>query len=237
MDKYKHKRITLKLSGELMMGDLDFGVDLDHMRKFAAELIEVSKAGVEVLVEVGGGNIYRWRQAPAGSQRNTADMMGMLGSVMTALNLADVINETHQAEAMSPLYMPFAIPYYTPKKANKSLSEGKIVVVGGGTGQQFFTTDTGAAVHALQTQAEAVLKGTNVDGVYSKDPSTNPEAKKYDKISYDEVLAKNLKVMDMTAFALLREASMPIVVFDIRQEGNLKKALIGEKIGTIVTNE
>lgn len=217
------------------MGDLDFGVDLNYMRGFAAELIELSKQGVEIIVEVGGGNIYRWRSAPDGMKRNTADMMGMLGSVMTALNLRDVINETYQCEALSPLDMPFVIPFYTPKKADELLKEKKIVIVGGGTGQQFFTTDSGAALHASQVGAELLLKATNVDGVYDKDPSKYDDAVKFDTVSYTEVLEKKLNVMDMTAFAMLRETKIPVMVFDVRTKGNITRAVLGENIGTLVT--
>ncbi|MBU1118464.1 UMP kinase [Patescibacteria group bacterium] len=236
METSPYKKVVLKLSGELMMGDLEFGVDLNYMKQFADELIDVSKSGIKLLVEVGGGNIYRWRQAPEGMKRNTADMMGMLGSVMTALNLRDVINDSYQAEALSPLSMPYVIPQYTPKKAAELLDEGKIVVVGGGTGQQFFTTDSGAALHAAQIDADIVLKGTDVDGVYSEDPHVNPSATKYDHVSYSEVLEKNLSVMDMSAFALLRDASIPIMVFDVQNHGNISKAVMGEKIGTIVSD-
>lgn len=234
MSQPKYSRITLKLSGEVMMGDLEFGVDIDYMRTFAHELIELSKQGVEILVEVGGGNIYRWRSAGEGMQRNTADMMGMLGSVMTALNFRDVINKTYQAEALSQLYMPYAIPYYTPKKANELLAEKKIVIMGGGSGQQFFTTDFGAAVHASHTNAEIVLKATNVDGVYDKDPSKHKDAVKFDEVSYSEVLEKKLNVMDMSAFALLRDTETPVMVFDVREPGNITRAVHGENIGTLV---
>jgi uridylate kinase len=235
MSKPQYSRIVLKLSGEVMMGDLDFGVDIDYMRRFAAELVELSKQGVEILVEVGGGNIYRWRSAGEGMQRNTGDMMGMLGSVMTALNFRDVINEIHAAEALSQIYMPYAIDYYTPKKADEYLQNGKIVVMGGGSGQQFFTTDFGAAVHASHVGAEILLKATNVDGVYDKDPSEFEDAQKYEKVSYSEALEKKLTVMDMPAFALLRDAHIPVMVFDVREEGSITKAVMGENIGTIVS--
>lgn len=220
-----------------MMGDLDYGVDLARMKKFAEELKEINQLGVKMLVEVGGGNIYRWRQAVKGSVRNTADMMGMLGSVMTALNLADVLKEVGVSVcALSSLYMPQVIPFYTPKVAKDSLEEGKIVVVGGGAGEQFFTTDTGVALHGLQTGAEVVLKGTDVEGVYSADPNTEKKAELFSQITFDEVLEKKLAVMDMSAFALLREAKIPLMVFNVQKAGNLLKAVSGEKVGTLVTN-
>lgn len=235
MAQLKYKRIMLKLSGELLMGDLAYGVDLKYLKRFGSELKELAQAGVEVIVEVGGGNIYRWRSAQPGISRNTADMMGMLGSVMSALNLRDGIESLGgKAEALSPLMMPLVIPYYTPRRANKHLQDGKIVIVGGGTGRQFYTTDSGAAEHALQTNCEVLFKGTDVDGVYNSDPKKNPQAKKYEQLSFGEALEKQLGVMDMTAFALCRDNNLPIVVFNIQKSDNIKKAVMGEQVGTLV---
>lgn len=214
------------------MGEFDYGVDVSYMKKFAEKLVEIRAMGIDVVVEVGGGNIYRWRSAQDGIKRNTADMMGMLGSVMTALNFRDVFSGMADAEAFSPLYMPFVIPYFSPKEAEKALAEGKIVILGGGTSQQFFTTDSGAALHASQLGVDIVFKGTNVDGVYDKDPNEHDDAVKFDELSYDDVLEKKLKVMDMTAFALLQEAQIPLKVFDVRDLDNIKKAVLGESVGT-----
>jgi len=224
----------LKLSGELLMGDLSFGIDSKVVNRIAQELAEIVSQGIEIVVEIGGGNIYRWKKAQAGVRRHIADTMGMLGSVMNALNLRDALTHKKEVRALSPIFMPSIIQLYTPSKAIHYLEEKHIVIIGGGTGDQFFTTDTGAVLHALQTECNVVLKGTNVDGVYSADPKIDPKAKKYDKLSFDEAISKRLAVMDMTAFSLARENNLPIIVFDATKPGNIKKAAKGEKIGTIV---
>jgi len=229
-----YKRIMLKLSGELLMGDLSFGIDSKVVNRIAQELAEIVSQGIEIVVEIGGGNIYRWKKAQAGVRRHIADTMGMLGSVMNALNLRDALTHKKEVRALSPIFMPSIIQLYTPSKAIHYLEEKHIVIIGGGTGDQFFTTDTGAVLHALQTECNVVLKGTNVDGVYSADPKIDPKAKKYDKLSFDEAISKRLAVMDMTAFSLARENNLPIIVFDATKPGNIKKAAKGEKIGTIV---
>lgn len=228
----RFKRIMIKLSGELFLGKLKYGIDMGVMRQVAKELEEISEMGIEVLVEVGGGNIYRWRDAAKGIRRNNADIMGMLGSVMNAINLRDAVQK--EARALSPIYMPYIIQYYTPGKTINYLQEKKIVIIGGGTAHQFFTTDSGAVLHALQTDCEIILKGTNVDGIYDSDPNKNPKAKRFNQITFDEVLSKKLEIMDMTAFALCRDNNLPIIIFDATQKGNIKKAAMGEKIGTLV---
>jgi len=230
-----YKRILLKLSGEILMGQYDFGVDSNVLKRIAKELIEVQKSGIQVIVEIGGGNIYRWKKAQPGIKRNVADSMGMLGSVMNALNLEDAINNEGSAVAFSPVKIPSMINYYSPRKVAKCIKDN-IVIIGGGTGNQYFTTDTGAVLHALQNNCEVVLKGTNVDGVYSDDPDKNSDAKKYDKVSFKEAISKKLGVMDMTAFSLAEENSLPIVVFDVTQEGNIVKAVQDESLGTKVQN-
>ncbi len=235
MAKPKYTRVMLKLSGELLMGAQDFGIDFKYLEKFAEELIAVTELGVELAVEIGGGNIYRWRSAPKGVNRNTADMMGMLGSVMSALNLRDGIEmKKGKAEAMSPLMMPYVLPMFTPRRARNHMQKGRVVVIGGGTGRQGYTTDSGAAEHALQLDCDVLLKATNVDGVYDSDPDKNSTAKKYDEVSFNEILSKNLNVMDMTAFALCRDNKLPIIVFDVQKQGNILKAVKGEKVGTSV---
>jgi uridylate kinase len=225
----------LKLSGELMMGNKDFGIDQKTVSKYASQIVELVKMGKQVIVEIGAGNIYRGREEKE-MKRTIADNLGMLGSVMNAINLREAIDKFgHQeARALSQIYMPFIIQYYTPGKAIHYMDEKKIVIMGGGTGNQFFSTDTGAVLHGLQTGCDVVLKATNVDGVYNSDPNENKDAKKYDTLSYDEVLSKKLAVMDQTAFALARDNGLTIVVFNVTKEGNLKKAAMGEKIGTIV---
>ena len=233
MSKPAHKRIMLKLSGEALLGKQDYGIDAEAVKNFCQQLIEINEMGVAVVVEIGGGNIYRWRTAQAGVSREVADSMGMMGSVMNALNFSDIGGE--QVKALGALSVPTALDNYSVREAKKYLAEGKIVVIGGGTGQQFFTTDTSAVLHALQLECEVVFKGTNVDGVYDNDPKDNPQAKKYDQITYSEVLAQKLNVMDMTAFALCRENDLPVVVFNALAEGNIKKVVLGEKIGTRVS--
>ncbi|MFA6296079.1 MAG: UMP kinase [Patescibacteria group bacterium] len=230
-----YNRIMLKLSGELMMGNKDFGIDQKTVSKYASQIVELVKMGKQVIVEIGAGNIYRGREEKE-MKRTIADNLGMLGSVMNAINLREAIDKFgHQeARALSQIYMPFIIQYYTPGKAIHYMDEKKIVIMGGGTGNQFFSTDTGAVLHGLQTGCDVVLKATNVDGVYNSDPNENKDAKKYDTLSYDEVLSKKLAVMDQTAFALARDNGLTIVVFNVTKEGNLKKAAMGEKIGTIV---
>ncbi|MFH2104744.1 MAG: UMP kinase [Parcubacteria group bacterium] len=232
MSKPAYKRVMLKLSGEALLGKQDYGVDAEVVKNFCQQLIEINEMGVAVAVEIGGGNIYRWRDAQAGISREVADLMGIMGSVMNALNFSDIGGE--KIEALSSLSVPAALNDYTIRKANKYLAAGKVVVIGGGTGDQFSTTDTGAALHALQLGCEVVLKGTNVDGIYDSDPQENPQAQKYDQLTYDEALKKKLNAMDMTAFALCRENNLPMVVFDVLAEGNLKKVVLGEKIGTKV---
>ncbi len=230
-----YKRIMLKLSGELMMGSKEFGIDQKAVQKYADQIMELLKMDKQVIVEIGAGNIYRGKEQ-LDMKRTIADNLGMLGSVMNAINLREAIDKTGQQEAraLSQIYMPFIIQYFTPGKAIHYMEEGKLVIMGGGTGNQFFSTDTGAAVHALQTKCDVILKATDVDGVYDSDPKKNPEAKKYEKLSFDEVLEKRLAIMDQTAFALCRENGLTVIVFDVTKEDNLKKAASGEKIGTVI---
>ncbi|NQU99576.1 MAG: UMP kinase [Parcubacteria group bacterium] len=230
-----YKRILLKLSGEILMGQYEFGVDSKVLKRIASELIEVQKLGVEVVVEIGGGNIYRWKEAQPGINRNVADSMGMLGSVMNALNLEDAINSIGKAKALSPIKIPSMIDYYSPRKVKDSIKDS-IIIIGGGTGNQYFTTDTGAVLHALQSNCEIVLKGTNVDGVYDADPEENPDAKKYDKLNFKEVISKKLGVMDMAAFSLADENNLPITVFNVEKEGSIVRATQDENIGTRIEN-
>ncbi|NQV13445.1 MAG: UMP kinase [Parcubacteria group bacterium] len=232
MSKPVYKRIMLKLSGEALLGKQDYGIDAEVVKNFCQQLVEINEMGVAVAVEIGGGNIYRWRDAQAGISREVADLMGIMGSVMNALNFSDIGGE--KVKALSSLSVPTALNDYTIRKANKYLAAGKVVVIGGGTGDQFSTTDTGAALHALQLGCEVVLKGTNVDGIYDSDPKENPQAQKYDQLTYDEVLEKKLNAMDMTAFALCRDNNLPLILFSVLTEGNIKKVVLGEKIGTRV---
>lgn len=230
-----HKRILLKLSGEILMGKYDFGVDSDVLNRVSQELIELKDLGVQVIIEIGGGNIYRWKKAQPGIGRNVADSMGMLGSVMNALNLEDAINNKGKARAFSSVKIPSMIDCYSPRKVAECI-EDNIIVIGGGTDNQYFTTDTGAVLHALQNQCEIVFKGTNVDGVYNDDPDKNPEAKKYDSLSFKDAISMKLGVMDMTAFSLAEENQLPITVFNVKKEGNIAKVVQDNAIGTKVKN-
>lgn len=230
-----HKRILLKLSGEILMGQYDYGIDSQILERISQELNDLHQSGMQIVVEIGGGNIYRWKNAQPGIKRNTADMMGMLGSVMNAVNLRDTINEKGKAKALSPINIPYAVEYYNPEKSLEYL-EKNIVIIGGGVGTQYFTTDTGAVLHALQNNCEVILKGTDVDGVYNDDPDKNKDAQKYDQLNFDEAISKKLGVMDMSAFSLAQENNLPIVVFNVKEKGNITKAAKGENIGTKVQN-
>ncbi len=232
MHKPIFKRVMVKLSGEALMGKQGYGIDYQALNNYLKQLLAISDMGVEVIVEVGGGNIYRWRTAQFGINREAADTMGMMGSIMNAINFAAV--NPKKVKAMSAVDMKEFIDLYTVREAKRYMVEKYIVVIGGGLGNQFFTTDTGAVIHALQTDCEVVLKGTNVDGVYDQDPNKFKAAKKYKQVGYDEVLSQNLNVMDMSAFALCRENKIPVIVFNIEDEGSIKKIILGEKVGTIV---
>lgn len=222
----------LKLSGEILMGGQPFGIEQKKIKSIAGQLIEVAKQGIQIVVEIGGGNIYRWRTAQKGVSRGVADYMGMMGSTMNALNIESYNNK--KIKALSTIFMPAIVKQYTPNDAVKYLEKGFVVIIGGGTGSQYFTTDTGAVVHALQIGCDVVFKGTKVKGIYDSDPKKNSKAKKYEKVTYDLALENKLGVMDMTAFALCRENNLPIIIFDATKEGNIEKAVAGKEIGTKV---
>lgn len=232
----KFKRILLKLSGEALMGDDSYGINRDVIDRIAAEIGEVTRLGVEVAVVIGGGNIFRGvAPAATGMDRATADYMGMLATVMNALALQDAMRRAgFMARVQSALTIEQVAEPYIRGKALRYLEEGKIVIFGAGTGNPFFTTDTAAALRAVEMGAEVVLKATKVDGVYTADPKTNPEATRYDHLSFDEAISKNLKVMDATALALCRDQRMPLCVFSIFKAGALKKVVMGDDEGTLV---
>ncbi|MCL4471588.1 MAG: UMP kinase [Sulfuricella sp.] len=232
----KYKRILLKLSGEALMGDDSYGINRDVIERIVAEIGEVSRLGVEVAVVIGGGNIFRGvAPAAAGMDRATADYMGMLATVMNALALQDAMRRAGlMARVQSALTIEQVAEPYIRGKALRYLEEGKIVIFGAGTGNPFFTTDTAAALRAVEMGAEVVLKATKVDGVYTADPKTDPDAKRYDRLHFDEAIAKNLKVMDATALALCRDQKMPLCVFSIFKAGALKKVVMGGDEGTLV---
>jgi len=232
----KYKRILLKLSGEALMGDDSYGINRDVIDRIVSEIGDVTRLGVEVAVVIGGGNIFRGvAPAAAGMDRATADYMGMLATVMNALALQDAMRRAGLiARVQSALTIEQVAEPYIRGKALRYLEEGKIVIFGAGTGNPFFTTDTAAALRASEMEAQVVLKATKVDGVYTADPKTNPEATRYDRISFDEAIAKNLKVMDATALALCRDQKMPLCVFSIFKHGALKRVVLGEDEGTLV---
>jgi uridylate kinase len=232
----KYKRILLKLSGEALMGDDSYGINRDVIERIVSEIGEVTRLGVEVAVVIGGGNIFRGvAPAAAGMDRATADYMGMLATVMNALALQDAMRRAGLiARVQSALTIEQVAEPYIRGKALRYLEEGKVVIFGAGTGNPFFTTDTAAALRASEMEAQVVLKATKVDGVYTADPKTNPEATRYDRISFDEAIAKNLKVMDATALALCRDQKMPLCVFSIFKHGALKRVVLGEDEGTLV---
>lgn len=236
MTSPKYKRILLKLSGEALMGDDAFGINRQTIERIVDEISQVVSLGVEMGVVIGGGNIFRGvALGSAGMDRATADYMGMLATIMNALALADVMRQKGlNARVQSALNIEQVVEPYIRPKAIRYLEEGKIVVFAAGTGNPFFTTDTAAALRGTEIGAEMVLKATKVDGVYSEDPKINPNAQRYDEISFDEAIMRNLKIMDATAFALCRDQSLPITVFSINKPGAMKKVLMGDSEGTLV---
>lgn len=231
-----YKRILLKLSGEALMGDDAYGINRATITRIVNEVKEVVDLGVQVGVVIGGGNIFRGvAPAAAGMDRATADYMGMLATVMNAMALQDAMkNIGLNARVQSALSIEQVAEPYIRGKAIRYLEEGRVVIFGAGTGNPFFTTDTAAALRGMEINAEIVIKATKVDGVYTDDPKTNPEAMRYKTISFDEAISKNLKVMDATALTLCRDQKLPISVFSIFKQGALKKVVMGEDEGTMV---
>ena len=232
-----YKRILLKLSGEALMGDDAYGINRATINRIVAEVKEVVDLGVQVAVVIGGGNIFRGvAPAAAGMDRATADYMGMLATVMNAMALQDAMkNIGLNARVQSALNIEQVAEPYIRGKAIRYLEEGRVVIFGAGTGNPFFTTDTAAALRGMEMNADVVIKATKVDGIYTDDPKTNPEAMRYKTISFDEAIIKNLKVMDATALTLCRDQKLPIVVFSIFKQGALKRVLLGQDEGTMVT--
>jgi len=236
MTKPAYQRVLLKLSGEALMGDDQFGINRATIDRMVADVAEVAKLGVQVAVVIGGGNIFRGVAPGAqGMDRATADYMGMLATVMNALALADSMRHVGiTARVMSAISIEQVVEPYVRPKALQYLEEGKVVVFAAGTGNPFFTTDTAAALRGAEISAEIVLKATKVDGVYTADPKKDPTATRYNAISFDEAIAKNLQVMDATAFALCRDQKLPIKVFSIVKPGAMKAVIMGEDEGTLV---
>ena len=231
-----YKRILLKLSGEALMGEDSYGINRITIDRMVSEVAEVVKLGVQVAVVIGGGNIFRG-VAPAaeGMDRATADYMGMLATVMNALALQDAMRRQGLvSRVQSALNIEKVAEPFIRGKAMRYLEEGKVVIFGAGTGNPFFTTDTAAALRGMEMNVDIVLKATKVDGVYTDDPKTNPEAMRYQRLTFDEAIVKNLKVMDATALTLCRDQKMPLCVFSIFKEGALKRVVMGENEGTLV---
>jgi uridylate kinase len=231
-----YRRVVIKLSGEYFAGGQPFGIDQPTIDRVAGDLIAAQKLGVEIAVVVGGGNIFRGVEVSSrGVSRATGDTMGMLATVMNCLALESAIErQAVPARTLSAMVMPTVCELFTRGSAQKYLSEGRIVLLAGGTGNPYFTTDTTAVLRAAEIGAEAVLKATNVDGVYSADPKKDPAAKRFERLSHSEAVAGNYKVMDATAFALARETSLPIIVFSIAEPGSIGAMLTGTGRGTIV---
>lgn len=231
-----YKRVLLKLSGESLGGPSGRGINEDCLAAYAKEIVEAVKGGLQVAIVIGGGNIFRGLTGVGkGFDRVNGDKMGMLATVINSIGLSMAIkSEGVDAEVFTATPMQPIAKYYMRDEAVASMQAGKVVLISGGTGNPFFTTDSGAALRALEIGADALLKGTRVDGVYTADPEKDPSAVKYDELSFDMALEKNLKVMDQTAFALCREGNMPIIVFDMNEAGNLCKLIKGEKLGTLV---
>lgn len=231
-----YKRILLKLSGESLMGEQHYGIDPVRLGQYAEQIKAAAGSGVEIAIVIGGGNIFRGMQGAAkGFDRVKGDQMGMLATVINSLALSSALTSIGQpAQVFTALNMYPIGEYYSKWKAIEAMREGKIAILSGGTGNPFFTTDTGAALRGVEVEADVMLKGTRVDGIYTADPEKDPTATKFQEISYDEVYTRGLKVMDLTATALCKENGLPIVVFDMDTPGNLAKVLAGENIGTLV---
>ncbi|MEM6802414.1 MAG: UMP kinase [Bacteroidota bacterium] len=233
----KYKRILLKLSGEALIGDKEFGIDDATLQFYARQIMEITAMGVEVAIVVGGGNIFRGIQgAGSGMGRAHADYMGMLATVINGMALQDALErEGAKCRLQSAIDIEKVCEPYIRRRAVRHLEKGRIVIFGAGTGNPFFTTDTAASLRAIEIDADVVLKGTRVDGVYNADPEKNQDATKFDKISFADVLSNRLKVMDMTAFTLCEENKLPIVVFNINDPHALKAIVQGETVGTLVS--
>lgn len=233
----KYKRILLKLSGESLMGEKKYGIDPNILQQYAEEIKKVKDLGVEIAIVIGGGNIFRGVQAEkSGIDRVQGDYMGMLATLINAMALQSALEQIGlYTRLMSGIKIESVCEPFIRRRAIRHLEKGRIVIFGAGIGNPYFTTDSTAALRAIEIESDVVLKGTRVDGVYTADPEKDANATKYQHISFTEVYEKNLNVMDMTAFTLCQENNLPIIVFDMNAEGNLSKLVNGEKIGTLIT--
>ncbi|MEI7724168.1 MAG: UMP kinase [Bacteroidota bacterium] len=233
----KFKRILLKLSGEALEGEQGYGIDPNRLAAYASEIKSVVDAGVQVAVVIGGGNIFRGLQGTSeGMDRVQGDYMGMLATVINSMAIQAALEKLGvSVKLLSGLAIDPICEAMSRRRAIGYLAKGEVVVIAAGTGNPYFTTDSASALRAIEIQADAILKGTRVDGVYTADPEKDPSAVKYEKLTFDEAYSQGLKIMDLTAFTLCRENNMPIVVFNMNQEGNLRKLLNGEAVGTVVS--
>ena len=234
----KYNRILLKLSGESLMGDKQFGIDNNRLAEYASQIKEIHDLGVEIAIVIGGGNIFRGVQAEEGGMDRThGDYMGMLATMINSMALQSSLESAGiKTRLQSAIEMKEIAEPYVRRRAMRHLEKGRVVIFGAGTGNPFFTTDSAASLRAIEINADVILKGTRVDGIYTADPLKDPTATKYDMISFDDVYAKGLSVMDMTAFTLCKENDLPIIVFDMDTPGNLRKLIDGEQVGAIVRN-
>ena len=239
MTQPSYKRVLLKLSGEVLMGNQQYGIDPTFVAELAKEVKAARDTGLEICLVIGGGNIFRGMAGAAkGMDRAQADYMGMLATVMNALAMQNALEQLGvNTRVQSAVQMDTVCEPVIRRRAERHLEKGRIVIFAAGVGSPYFTTDSGAALRAAEMKCDALLKGTSVDGVYDSDPKTNPAAKRFDTVDYDTVLAQNLKVMDASAVALCRDNKIPIVVFSIREQGNLARVLAGEGTQTLVTGE
>ncbi|MBC7746137.1 MAG: UMP kinase [Flavobacterium sp.] len=232
----KYKRVLLKLSGESLMGEKQYGIDMDRVAQYANDIKAVHAQGIEIAIVIGGGNIYRGLSAEkSGMDRVQADYMGMLATVINSMALQDALEKTGvKTRLLTAIKMEQICEPFIRRRAVRHLEKGRIVIFGAGTGNPYFTTDTAASLRAIEINADAVLKGTRVDGIYTADPEKDLTATRYDEITFTEVYQKNLNVMDLTAITLCQENNLPIIVFDMNKPGNFMRITEGEQIGTLV---
>lgn len=232
----KYRRILLKLSGESLMGDRNFGIDPRMLEQYAREIKEITNIGVQVAVVIGGGNIYRgMNESETGIERAQGDYMGMLATVINGMALQAALDKVGVSTRLqSAIKMEQVAEPYIRRRAIRHLEKGRVVIFGAGTGNPYFTTDTAGSLRAIEIKADVILKGTRVDGIYSADPEKDPKATRYETLSFNDVISQNLKVMDMTAFTLCQENSLPIIVFDMNRTGNLLNVVTGKHVGTLV---
>lgn len=232
----KYKRVLLKLSGEALMGNQNYGIDTERLNKYCEEVKTITEMGVEVAIVIGGGNIYRGMQAEgSGIDRVQGDHMGMLATMINGLAIQSGMERVGlKTRLLSAIKMEQIAEPFIRRRAVRHLEKGRVVIFGAGTGNPYFTTDTAASLRAIEIEADVILKGTRVDGIYTADPEKDATATKFDSLTFSDAIAKNLNVMDMTAFTLCRENNVPIIVFDMNKPGNLKKVISGERVGTLV---